>query len=130
MDFAFSEEQQELAATVRSLLAKHVYFAAPLQKRRDAGKAFTDRISVGRARNNDVVLRHASVSKFHAWFQVDEHGTFHIGDARSKNTTTVNNRLVVAPTIVPVRPGDTLVFGHVSATFSSADVVWDAMRAS
>ncbi len=43
-----------------------------LEKRDDASGPFPSRVSIGRARNADIVLRHESVSKFHAWFERDE----------------------------------------------------------
>ncbi len=112
-----------LAALVRS-----AHFVAPLRKRADSGKPFADRISVGRARNNDVVLRDASVSKFHAWFECDEEDGYYLGDARSKNTTTVNGQLVTGPDLCPLRPGDEIRFGSVEAVLCPPEILWEAIH--
>ena len=105
-------------------LANAPHILVPLRKRE--GKPFAERISVGRALNNDVVLRHASVSKFHAYFECDDKGGFYLTDARSKNTTTVNGAVVES--MARVHPGDEIAFGSVYATICPATVLWDALR--
>ena len=112
------------AADLQARLAKAPHFFVPLRKRE--GKPFAERISVGRALNNDVVLRHASVSKFHAYFECDDKGGFYLTDARSKNTTTVNGAVVES--MARVHPGDEIAFGSVYATICPATVLWDALR--
>jgi hypothetical protein len=63
-----------------------VYF---LRKR--AGNAFTMMITVGRALNNDVVIKNGLVSKFHAYFnQCDD--TWFVTDADSSNGSYVDGR--------------------------------------
>jgi hypothetical protein len=113
---------------VRTLLTRAAYFIVPLRKRAGAGKAFTSRISVGRARNNDVVLRDPSVSKFHAWFERDERDVLYLADARSKNTTSVNGAMLEATDVIPLNQGDQVVFGTVEARLCSAETLWDALQ--
>ncbi len=115
-------------AQVRVRLLRGIHVAVPLRKRADAGKAFSERISLGRARNNDIVLRHESVSKFHAWFRCDEDGGFYVGDATSHNGTYVNDELVVAGSSVLVSPGATLRFGSVEAVLVPPEILWDALH--
>jgi hypothetical protein len=109
-------------------LIRAVHFAVPLRKRADETKAFTERISLGRARNNDVVLRHESVSKFHAWFSCDERGAYYVADASSRNGTKLNGQLLAAAAPVQLREGDLLRFGSSEALFCSAGALWDALR--
>lgn len=104
------------------------HFVVPLRKRTDVDAAFTDRISIGRATNKDIVLRHHSVSKFHAWFEIDESGTFHVADADSKNSTWVNGSALVPRELTPIQPGDLLRFGLVEAVLVSAQALWDALN--
>src|SRR5689334_17054749 len=82
------------AASAEAELAKRLadggHFIVPLRKRSGSDALYMDRISVGRARNKDIVLRHQSVSKFHCWFEVDEAGAFYVTDAGSKNATKIN----------------------------------------
>jgi hypothetical protein len=104
------------------------YFAVPMRKRPDAGKAYTHRLSVGRARNNDIVLREASVSKFHAWFERDDNGHFFLADGRSKNTTKLNGVTVRSLHMERLYPGDEVHFGSVETTFCPADIFWEALQ--
>jgi len=114
-------------ARVAFLLAQSLYFAAPLRKRTIAGKPFAERISVGRATNNDIVLRDGSVSKFHAWFECDDDDAYYVGDARSTNTTALNGTVVTGSELVRLRPGDELRFGAVEAVLCPPDILWDAL---
>jgi hypothetical protein len=50
-------------------------------------------ITVGRARNNDIILADVSVSKFHAYFKEDGH-RFFLQDAGSRNGTAIEGALV------------------------------------
>ena len=90
--------------------------------------------SVGQTRNNDVVVRDVTVSKFHAFFQDAEDGKgFVLLDARSTNGTFVNERRVPrqgmgAP--VPVRSGDKVRFGAVELSFLTAEELCELVRAA
>jgi pSer/pThr/pTyr-binding forkhead associated (FHA) protein len=86
-----------------------------------------DRISVGRARNKDIVLRHQSVSKFHCWFEVDDAGAFYVTDAGSKNATKVNANSLKARERTRVEPGDVIRFGSVEAIMCAPRVLWAAL---
>jgi hypothetical protein len=109
------------------LLETHRHFGVALRKRRSAEALYPDRISVGRAPNKDIVLRHGSVSKSHAWFETDEEGTFYVADAGSKNLTRINGYAVVAHDPMPVTPGDLLCFGSVEALLCSPRTLWDTL---
>ncbi len=100
----------------------------PLQKA--AGNPYPDRISVGRARNCDIVLRHSSVSKLHAHFRVraitDSAGAgFDLVDLDSHNGTKVNARVVPPHGAIAVQAGDTLHFGYVRVELMDAAYVYD-----
>jgi hypothetical protein len=113
---------------LRLALAPHV--AVPLRKRVGSGKEFIERVSVGRAMNNDIVLRHESVSKVHSWFVRDEEHESYGADAGSRNKTLLNGEAL--GTLVPVKmaSGDTLRFGAVDAIICSPALFWEAVRAS
>jgi hypothetical protein len=114
---------------LRRRLAQARHFAVTLEKRVHDG-SYQDRVSVGRARNKDVVLRHPSVSKFHAWFERDGQGMWCIADAGSKNGTRANVVDVAARELVKVMPGDVLRFGSVEVMLCSADSLWKTLRFS
>ncbi len=95
----------------------------PLRKRGEA--AFLNSISVGRARNHDVVLRHASVSKFHANLEIED-GRLYVKDAGSRNHTFLNHERVISR--VEVRPGDNLRFGWVEALLVDDETLWRSLQ--
>ncbi len=115
---------------LRARLREGTHFVVPLRKRTDVDAAFTDRISIGRAVNKDIVLRHSSVSKFHAWLEIDESSTFHLADADSKNSTWVNGEALVPRQLARVMPGDLLRFGSVEAALIAPQALWEALNAS
>jgi hypothetical protein len=113
-------------AALARALGQRSYFIAPLRRRDVADKLYSERISVGRARNTDIVLRHESVSKFHAWIELDEEDGFHIGDADSTYATTLNGQ-PLGTDLVPLNSGDVLTFGELEALFCDAHVLWDVL---
>ncbi len=113
-------------------LRRGLQFVVPLRKRAAIKSAFQKRISVGRATNQDIVLRDASVSKSHAWFEVDEGGVFHVADAGSTNGTKIEGRAIEPRATTPVEPGHVITFGSVEALLVDAESLWrvfDAARA-
>ena len=74
------------AAQIARRLANQERFVLPLAKRVD--NAVTNKITVGRTANNDIMLKHGSISKFHATFE--EADRLLLRDADSKNGTSVN----------------------------------------
>jgi FHA domain len=55
--------------------------------RKRPGAAFPERIGVGRASNADVCVPLPRVSKYHAFFTLDERDGYFLSDAGSKNKT-------------------------------------------
>jgi hypothetical protein len=112
---------------LRGCLARDAHFAIRLEKRAEAARSFTTRITVGRTRNCDIVLREPSVSKFHAWFERDDNDVFYVADAGSSNGTRLNGALLTRHARTLVSPGDDLMFGNVQATVCPAEVLWQAL---
>lgn len=71
---------------------------------------YPDRISIGRARNCDVVLRHPSVSKLHAHVRKEADGRWMLHDAGSHNGTSVGT-LPVTTEPAELHSGDLVTFG-------------------
>ena len=69
-----------------------VVLALPLRRQPSSQHPF---ISIGRLEGNDIALMDATVSKFHAYINVND-GAFLLQDARSRNGTKVDG--------VPVAP--------------------------
>ncbi len=121
-DVAARRVSRTTSLEVRLVQAPH--FAMPLRKRRGGMSPFESRISVGRTSNNDLVLRDATVSKFHAWFACGTDRRLYLIDAASKNSTKVNGIRIAPQTAALVEPGDEVRFGNVEGTLYHPEVVW------
>src|ERR1700729_1253941 len=87
------------------------------------GNPYKDRISVGRAQNCDVVIRHASISKLHAHFRARP-GGFDLTDLESKNHTVVNGERLLPAVASAVTDGDILQFGAIEVQLATAEAVY------
>jgi hypothetical protein len=116
---ALKAERRRLAAGERSPTVLAV---------RKVQTTFPSMITVGRARNNDVVIPDALVSKFHAFFRQAD-GQWTLSDAGSANGTKVNT-IDVQPkgAAESVRIGDRLTFGVSTFRFVDAAGLWTALR--
>jgi hypothetical protein len=89
---------------------------------------WSDRILVGRASNNDVVLRNDRISKLHAWFQVTPRGVWRVYDARSANGTRIDGDLVPpGEEGLEVETGQVVMFGTVATRLLSSGELYDAI---
>jgi hypothetical protein len=112
---------------LRRTLSDRSHFIVPLRRRNVAGKVFSERTSVGRARNTDIVLRHQSVSKFHAWFEMDEEARSTSRTPRARSRRPVNGQPLGRPDVVALSSGDVLTFGELEALFCDAGVLWEIL---
>jgi hypothetical protein len=117
----------EEAASLKRRVLSAPHFIQPLRKK-SGDSTFAERISVGRARNKDIVLRHSSVSKFHGWFETDQNGTLYVADAGSKNGTYAKGEPVASRKPVRVDPGDEVKFGSIITTVCSAEALWKVVH--
>jgi FHA domain len=89
---------------------------------------FQGLITIGRARNNDIVLSVRSVSKVHALF-MQQDGEWFIEDNGSSNRTYLNGRLLEAKTRERLRDGDMLGLGpDACARFLEGPTLWDYLQ--
>ena len=73
-------------------------------------------VFVGRSSASDVVLKHHSVSKSHAWFE-ERDGGWLLHDNRSRNGTFVNGVRIPEGKTLPVRPNAVVTFGTMPSHF-------------
>jgi hypothetical protein len=71
-------------------------------------------VTVGRAGNNDVILRDDSISNFQAYFTLDA-GVWHVSDAESSNGTRVDGQLIGRATALGENVA--LSFGNIRCRF-------------
>ena len=72
--------------------------------------AFGAKITVGRARNNDVILRAPKISKLHAAFLPESGDRLAVMDMGSLNGTVVNGERLAAKQPVALHGGDLISF--------------------
>lgn len=77
-----------------------------------AGTPFPSMITVGRASNNDIVLKFSQVSKFHAYFTFDPRTKrYGLTDAGSTNGTSLNRKPLGDGERLDLNDGDEIDFG-------------------
>lgn len=91
------------------------------------GNPYPDRVSVGRARNCDIVMRDPSVSKLHAHFRIGG-AKLELVDIDSQNGTRVNGRPLAPHQPAAVANGDTVLFGSVACKLVDAPALYDLLR--
>lgn len=97
---------------------------------RKVQQTFASMITVGRTKNNDVVLADTLISKLHAYFQINGR-TLALVDAGSANGTRVGGVLLPPKgDPKPVKPGDRIGFGHFEFVLVDAGGLWDALRST
>lgn len=72
--------------------------------KREGANAFSDMITIGRAGNNDIVIRYRGISKFHAYVPTNSDPQ-EIVDANSTNGSFVENDELEANVGVELKPG-------------------------
>jgi hypothetical protein len=91
-------------------------------RREGARTAFPAAVTVGRVATNDIVLDDTSVSRFHAYLQLDERaGQWFITDAGSRNGTRLDGLLLEARKRAPLHDGAELTLGDASVRFFLPD---------
>jgi hypothetical protein len=101
------------------------WIIAPVKKRE--GGPFPDRIGIGRARNCDVVLRFATISKLHAQLRLGDPLT--IVDIDSANGTKLNGRALQPRKPEPIVVGDRLELGAVELRLLDAGELFTLLGA-
>ena len=99
--------------------------AVVIEKTKD--NAFQRRVTVGRTKNNDIVLDDVSVSRFHAWLQ-EEAGVWAVIDAGSRNGTWVGGKRLDPRVRTALASGSRVRIGAVELTFFSAEAFIKMLR--
>ncbi len=86
--------------------------------------AMADKITVGRSNNNDVLIVHSSVSKFHSYFFF-KNESWLLADMGSTNGTFVNGVQVFEGSPAGVKTGVVIRLGGVAAYFFTPKGLFD-----
>jgi len=105
--------------------------------KKSARNTWIEWISVGRAGNNDVILRHPSVSKLHARFHLEGErniegvrvGDFWLTDVRSTFGTRVSGTQLEPLQPQQLKKGDYIQFGQVGCVFFDSAGLYNRLRA-
>jgi len=101
-------------------------YLVPIRQRGTPDRRRPALISVGRSRDQDVVLRDPSVSKIHALFRRDAQGLY-LCDSSSRNGTFVNG-VVTTEHEVPVEHGDEVRFGELETLICGTENLWQLIH--
>jgi pSer/pThr/pTyr-binding forkhead associated (FHA) protein len=86
------------------------------------GGAFPDRIGVGRAASADVCIPLAGISKYHAYFNIDEEtGDAKLYEAKALNGTFVDGARLKRGEPAEVKHGSVIAFGDEPFLFLSTE---------
>ena len=123
-----SEAESLLLASEQELQNRFVY-----EIRKKPTNAFSEWITVGRAVNNDIVLRYPTISKLHARFEVEttsfgEPLGYQLVDNHSSGKTVHNGTVLETNQTVPVAIGDVILFGSIRCTVMDATLIWENLR--
>lgn len=114
---------------IRLRLEPGRYGVYPLSK--SGANPWRDRITVGRATNNDIVLRPGSVSKLHAYFQFHTGKGWLLYDCKSANGTRIEglggSKTLTSGVGEEVTSGAILYFGAVMCEFIDPGPLYDAL---
>jgi len=89
-----------------------------VEKSTSKSNAFGLGVTLGRAANNDVVVDDPSVSRVHAFLQLDGHSrVWHVLDAESSAGTFVGGERLAPGRPAPLADGAVLLLGHVELRF-------------
>jgi hypothetical protein len=91
--------------------------------------SFANKVLVGRTETNDLVVSHMTVSKHHAFFQVDElTGALSLTDTDSTNGTQLNGQVLEARQPQLLSDGDQVAFGDMEYTFYTAEGFFELLQ--
>jgi pSer/pThr/pTyr-binding forkhead associated (FHA) protein len=115
MSFGTAAVNVKIAMESPGYEATREYRAIPLKKA--PGNPWKDRVSLGRARNNDLMIRTPSISKLHAHCILGDDGEVSLIDLGSTNGTLRNGRRLDPNQAEKLKDGDRVRFGSVDTIF-------------
>lgn len=93
------------------------------------GNAFALGVTIGRVESNDIVIDDSSISRFHAWLQLDPKKGWMLCDAESKNGTQLDGEPLTSGAKVPLRDGAVIGLGHAALRFLLPQTLVELLKA-
>lgn len=113
-------------ATLHPVKHKKTMQAVPIKKTNR--NAYKTKITVGRAKNNDIVIRARKVSKIHATFIPKDRGRFEFMDMGSSNATIVNGTQLKVKEPFLVESGDRIAMWRYIFEFMEPESMVSLLR--
>ena len=86
-------------------------------------------LTLGRGRDNDIVIEMATVSKYHAFFLQGDDGTWYLCDTSSTNGTKVDDLQLEPNEQRPLSDNALITFGQtVSCRFFTPEGLWNFLK--
>ena len=126
-DNPMAQAEAALSGDAEQLLANKRLFRIAKTPR----NPWQTKITIGRASNNDLIIRHPSISKLHAYFEHNEGAPTTVSklvDTGSANGTVVNGRLAPPDEPVDVASGALLQVGDVECELMDAGLLHETIR--
>lgn len=120
-----AQAEEMLSGNAEELLANNrLYLIAKTPR-----NPWQSKITIGRASNNDVIVRHPSVSKLHAYFEHPDGIPRTLVDVGSANGTVVNGHPALPDVPMEVASGTLLQVGDVECELLDAEQLHETIRA-
>lgn len=110
---------------------EEAYFLYEIRKK--PSNAWAEWVTIGRAINNDIVLRFPTVSKLHARLEVEatafgDPTGFRLVDNESTVGTIYNGVELDSNQPTAIHVGDTIIFGNVKCLVLDSTTIWHKLR--
>ncbi len=89
---------------------------------------YKSKITIGRAHNNDIVIRINKISKLHSVFNQERDGSYSLVDMGSVNGTTVNDVKLEKNKPVEIKNGDMITFWRYQFQFVEPEPFLQLLR--
>ena len=97
--------------------------------KRPGGNPFTNMITIGRAKNNDIIISATDMSKFHAYLSQDPStGNWTLTDSGSTNGSYLDGERLVPRESYPIDPGQSAFLASTQITLLQGSVLYNFVR--
>ncbi|HBP17197.1 MAG TPA: hypothetical protein DEA08_05290 [Planctomycetes bacterium] len=100
-----------------------------IRARKRGANPFTHMITIGRAKNNDIIVNATDLSKFHAYLSQDpSSGAWTLTDSGSTNGTYLDGERLIPRESYPIEPGQSAFLASTQITLLEGSVLYNFVR--